>query len=133
MKPDQTGIQNSDLPNPQVDPIEELIDDLAQQDYLPSPNDEIEVPPEPVTGGLDETGRWDEPIGERGHRSPIIAPNDEAVDAEKLVYEGVSEADEELRELDESDVEDENEDFENSEDTQTDIESLESGSAPEFP
>ncbi|TLD72234.1 hypothetical protein FEM03_02435 [Phragmitibacter flavus] len=86
-----------------ADPVDEIVEDLTQQDVLPSVSGSLDEPEEPIVGGIDETGRWDEPIGERGHRAHRNPLDDETNYAELLVNDGLDEADEELRDLDEDD------------------------------
>ncbi len=83
-------------------PIEELVEDLTQQDVLPSELGTVAAPDDLLSGGLDETGRWDEPIASHGVRADRIPLEDEDNLYVALVTEGVEEADEELRELDEA-------------------------------
>jgi hypothetical protein len=48
-----------------------------------------------------QSGPWNEPMGEPGHRASKVPLEDETSAAELLVGKGVNEAEEELRDLDE--------------------------------
>jgi|GEM_PF-4600656 len=105
----KTATERDDEGSPDID---ELVEDLSQQNVLPSHNgaalddEESDDNNNTLQGGLDESGRWDEPVGERGHRAARVPLEDEVAYAEKLVTGGLNEADEELRDLDENDLED---------------------------
>jgi hypothetical protein len=105
---DPVTVSDNEDPNT-ADSVEDIVEDLTQQDVLPSVTGSMEEPEDAIAGGIDETGRWDEPIGERGHRAQRHALDDETSYAEKLVSDGLDEADEELRELDEDEEEKEEE------------------------
>ena len=122
----KTALGRDDEGSPDID---ELVEDLSQQNVLPSHNgaalddDESGDDHHNIQGGLDETGRWDEPVGERGHRAARAPLEDEVAYAEKLVTGGLNEADEELRDLDENDLEDdEREDNDDDDDEEDEIE-----------
>jgi hypothetical protein len=52
------------------------------------------LPSAPEAGGeLENLTTWDTPLDAAGHQSPVRAPDDEANIAEKLVEEGIEEAD----------------------------------------
>lgn len=90
------------LDNPEgTDSIERIVEDLGQQDVLPIDGGSVDPPSETLNGGLDETGRWDEPIGTSGIRAERVPLEDETSSLVELVDEGLDEADEELRDLDE--------------------------------
>lgn len=84
-------------------PVESVVEDLSQQDVLPS-GDASDVIPgmETIVDLEGQSGPWDEPMGEPGHRASRMPLEDEASAAELLVDKGISEADEELRDLDEA-------------------------------
>ena len=94
------------------DTVEEIVEDLAQQDVLPMNADpENAASPDEEMTAEEHAGRWDEPVGDQGHQAKRTALEDEAKASEVLVQRGVSEAEEELEELDadESSPEDEEE------------------------
>ena len=98
-------------PNPDtgVDPTEAVVDDLNQQDVLPSSEggEAILDAGEDDDTALTQAGRWDDPASDLGHRASKQPLEDEIKASEDLVNMGVDEADEELRELDELDEEEE--------------------------
>jgi hypothetical protein len=84
-------------------PVESVVEDLSQQDVLPSGNASDVIPDmETIVDPESQSGRWDEPMGEPGHRASRVPLEDEASAAEQLVDKGINEADEELRDLDEA-------------------------------
>jgi hypothetical protein len=79
--------------------IEEIVEDLGQQDVLPPDtgagavmNDELEV-----TG--EQAGRWDDPVGGQPHHAARKALEDETKSSEILVQRGVTEAADELEDM----------------------------------
>ena len=87
------------------------MDDLSQQDVLPSGSGSDVIPEmETIVDPESQGSRWDEPMGEPGHRASRAPLEDETSAAELLVNQGVNEAEEELRDLDEEEeMEEENE------------------------
>jgi hypothetical protein len=51
----------------------------------------------PEAGGLENLTSWDTPLDARGHQSAERAPDDESILGEKLVEEGIEEADHDRR------------------------------------
>jgi hypothetical protein len=96
----KTKHPSEDTPVPQL--VESVVEDLSQQDVLPS-GDASDVIPEmeTIVDLESQSGPWNEPMGEPGHRASKVPLEDETSAAELLVGKGVNEADEELRDLDE--------------------------------
>lgn len=94
-------------------PVENVVEDLNQQDVLPSGTGADVIPEmETIVDPESQLSRWDEPMGEPGHRASRAPLEDEVNAVEELVQKGVSEADEELRDLDEEEeMEEENEEL----------------------
>jgi hypothetical protein len=84
------------------DPVESLVEDLNQQDFMPSGEETIlEEYPEVSQNALLMGHSWDEAGVENGDRIARIPMEDEIKCTELLVKGGLDEADEELRELEE--------------------------------
>lgn len=99
----KTKRPTEDTPIPM--PVENVVEDLNQQDVLPSGSGSDVIPEmETIVDPESQVSRWDEPMGEPGHRASRTPLEDEASAAELLVGHGVDEADEELRDLDEEEV-----------------------------
>lgn len=62
----------------------------------------VPLPAEIVTPELKELKTWDEPHEEFGTRAPATGLDDESIDPETLVEEGLDEAEEELRTVQEN-------------------------------
>ena len=62
--------------------------DFAQAKRELTGHDDAESPEEK----LPEWERWDPVPGTPGHAAPLVSPHDEQTDSEKLIEEGVSEA-----------------------------------------
>lgn len=88
------------------DPVESLVEDLSQQDFMPSGDETIlEEYPEVSQNALLMSHSWDEAGVENGDRIARIPMEDEIKCTELLVKDGLDEADEELRDLEEEDEE----------------------------
>ncbi|WP_038171053.1 hypothetical protein [Verrucomicrobium sp. BvORR106] len=88
------------------DPVESLVEDLSQQDFMPSGDETIlEEYPEVSQNALLMSHSWDEAGVENGDRIARIPLEDEIKCTELLVKDGLDEADEELRDLEEEDEE----------------------------
>lgn len=88
------------------DPVESLVEDLSQQDYMPSGGETIlEEYPEVSQNALLMGHSWDEAGVENGDRIARVPLEDEIKCTELLVKDGLDEADEELRDLEEEDDE----------------------------
>jgi len=97
---------------PGPDPADSVVDDLSQQDVLPTGASESVILPddrETLTGAMTQAGHWDDLVVDLGHRVDKQPLEDEVKASEDLVQRGVEEADEDLRELDEEDNEEEEE------------------------
>lgn len=89
-----------------LDSNDALVEDLLQQDVMPVDDGSITPGSANSLGDtLSQAGRWDDPVGDVGHRAPRQPPEDEVKISEKLVADGINEADEELRELEPEDEE----------------------------
>jgi hypothetical protein len=83
-------------------PVDSVVEDLSQQDVLPSGSASDAIPDmETIVDPESQGSRWDEPMGEPGHRASKVPLEDETSAAELLVSQGANEAEEELRDLDE--------------------------------
>ena len=84
--------------------IEQIVEDLGQQDVLPPDSGSDAV----TTGDLEkvgeQAGRWDDPIGGQPHQAGRTALEDETKSSEILVQRGVSEAADELEEIEDSET-----------------------------
>lgn len=86
------------------DPVESIVDDLNQQDFMPSDEETIlEEFPEVGQNALLMSHSWDEAGVENGDRVARVPLEDETSCSERLVQDGMEEADEELRDLEEQD------------------------------
>jgi hypothetical protein len=88
---------------PQV--IEQIVEDLEQQDVLPTQSgDAIASENEPQMVGVDEISErpesWNNALGGRPHSAGRNALEDEVATSELLVERGITEAADELSELD---------------------------------
>jgi hypothetical protein len=100
----KTPQQNAPEAEPAPEAIEEIVEDLGQQDVLPTGagggaviDDELEVVGE-------QAGRWDEPVGGQPHHAGRKALEDETKSSEILVQRGVTEAADELEEMESSET-----------------------------
>src|SRR5882757_7721209 len=108
MKKKKSGPAIAIAPESEVDAADAVIEDLNQQDVLPSnEGDVIPDTGEPEDEALTQAGSWDNPASDLGHRASKQPLEDEIKATEDLVNMGVDEADEELRELDEDEIEEE--------------------------
>lgn len=106
-KPSSHSSQQAELPLPveeeSPDPVERLVEDLAQQDIMPPEEETIlEEYPEMSQNALLMGHSWDQAGVENGDRIARIPLEDEVKCSELLVKGGLDEADEELRELEEA-------------------------------
>ncbi|WP_009963671.1 hypothetical protein [Verrucomicrobium spinosum] len=106
-KPSSHSSDQTELPLPygdeSPDPIERLVEDLAQQDIMPPEEETIlEEYPEVSQNALLMGHAWDQAGVENGDRVARIPLEDEVKCSELLVKGGLDEADEELRELEEA-------------------------------
>ena len=90
--------------------IENIVEDLSRQDVMPI-GDEIaeeSIDLDPVDAGdpaaFRQAERWDEPVGGEGHRAARVPLEDENKAADVLVHRGVTEAADELSELEEDEA-----------------------------
>jgi hypothetical protein len=98
----KTPRQDAPEAEPEPEAIEKIVEDLGQQDVLPPDsggstmmNDELEVVGE-------QAGRWDDPVGGQPHQAMRKALEDETKSSEILVQRGVTEAENELDEIESS-------------------------------
>lgn len=85
--------------------VDQIVEDLGQQDVLPAgPDTDIMSPHDAEMIAEEQAGRWDEPVGAQGHQAKRMALEDETKSSEMLVQRGVTEAAEELRELDDEEA-----------------------------
>lgn len=93
-----------------TDPVESIIEDLSQQDVMPSgETSSLEGIPDLSKSALLQSQGWDEAGADYGERTPRRPLEDETNISERLVNNGIAEADEELRELEELDTEEDSE------------------------
>ncbi len=92
--------------------VETIVEDLAQQDVLPADVESSIAPDiDTLVDQESQSGRWDEPVGEFGHRANRTPLEDETKASELLVSKGLREAEEDLRDIEEEeDIEEEQED-----------------------
>jgi hypothetical protein len=89
-------------PQRETDVVDEIVEDLSQQDVLPASAQTESMPSRDGDMVAEEqAGNWDEPAGGVGHQAPRTPLEDECKASEALVERGVTEAGEELRELEE--------------------------------
>ena len=90
--------------------IDSIVEDLAQQDVLPidegSPDasDPLSSLRTDELTSFGQAGSWDEPIGGEGQRARRIPLEDETKAADLLARRGVTEAADELNEIEEEEV-----------------------------
>ena len=91
--------------------MDSIVEDLNQQDVLPSDQEPtLDNDLETILDTESQASNWGEPVGELGHRAVRSPLEDEVKASEVLVSQGLTEADEELRELEEQEeLEDEKE------------------------
>ncbi len=97
--------------NPDAGAVDTIVDDLTQQDVLPADQaSEIAAEVESLIDSESQSSRWDEPVGELGHRASRAPLEDETKASELLVSKGLREAEEDLRDIEEEeDIEEEQE------------------------
>lgn len=113
-------LSDNSVPELRRDGPDAVVDDLSQQDFLPSAEGTLAPDEdalgtdntETVNGALAQAGQWDDPVADLGHRVNKTPMEDEIKASEELVNRGVEEADEDLRELDELEEEEEEEEDE---------------------
>jgi hypothetical protein len=90
---------------PEPEAIERIVDDLSQQDVLPSNEGDatMSADDELIDAG-EQAGSWNEPAGGVGHQMKRTPLEDETKAAEVLVQRGVNEAADELDELQEDET-----------------------------
>lgn len=89
-------------PNADTRSVDTIVDDLNQQDVLPSDSaSEIAADLGTLIDPEGQSVRWDEPVGELGHRATRTPLEDETKASEVLVSKGLREAEEELRDIEE--------------------------------
>jgi TATA-binding protein-associated factor Taf7 len=93
--------------------VESVVEDLSQQDVLPSgSSSDVMAESEALIDPDSTVGSWNDPMGELGHRANRVPLEDEVNPVEELVDKGINEADEELRDLDEEvEIEEEQEEL----------------------
>lgn len=97
------ALQHAD---PETQVVDEIVDDLGQQDVLPSEDGDVIMSEEEASLTADELSvAWGDPVGTVGHQAPRVPLEDEANPSEILVQRGATEAADELQELDDSDGE----------------------------
>jgi hypothetical protein len=55
------------------------------------------LPPEAVIPAIDELTAWDDPVGQEGHRAARVPFEDESTVAERLIQDGIEQADHDRR------------------------------------
>lgn len=92
-------------PDREDEVVDEIVEDLGQQDVLPTGGGSATMTSEEAVLIADElSGSWNDPIGTSGHQAPRTPLEDEANPSEVLVERGAAEAADELQELDEADA-----------------------------
>lgn len=92
--------------DPLPDPVENLVEDLALQDFMPSHEETVlDECPELSQHAILQSRYGDEAGVENGDRIARVPLEDETKPSELLVRDGLNEADEELREMDEEEDE----------------------------
>ena len=93
---------------PEVDPVDSIVDDLAQQDTMPSGASEaLEGYPEANITAHPGGPERDDAGVENGERVARVPLEDETQISDELVHDGLDEADEELRDLEDDEGEEE--------------------------
>ena|SRR5436190_23440971 len=86
------------------DAIEEIVEDLEQQDVLPPDSGSDTVMNDDLDVVGEQAGRWDDPVGGQPHHAGRTALEDEINPSEILVQQGVTEAEDELEEMEASET-----------------------------
>lgn len=84
--------------------IDEIVEDLEQQDVLPPDTGSDTVMNDDLELAGEQAGRWDNPVGGQPHQAGRTALEDEINPSEILVQQGVTEAEDELEEMEDSET-----------------------------
>jgi hypothetical protein len=82
------------------DVIDQVVEDLAQQDVMPAGAGDDAMPDAEADMGFEQAESWNEAVGGQPHQAKRSKLEDETSASELLVQRGVTEAADELGELD---------------------------------
>lgn len=81
------------------DVVEQVVEDLGQQDVMPEGAADDTMPDAEADMGFEQAGSWNDAVGGQPHQAKRSQMEDEASASEMLVQRGVTEAADELDEL----------------------------------